>query len=690
LIAGRGSGRTAQATLVAFPALLGVVVLLVMVALGDTTSGGRTFLHNAGYTVLTWYPCALFLLLLLAVVAYGQPVRVHDVPRPVLAAVGLLAAFTAWSFLSILWADAQGEAWDGANRTLLYLIVFSLFALWPQREGTAAAVLVVWTLAMTVFGAVVLVRLGAGAGTANFIGNRLSDPAGYPNAAAATFFMPVWPALVLAGRAELAWWLRGLLGGGAVLLADVVLLTQSRGALYAMPIVVVLLFLLVPNRARLFLVFVPVAAAVGITAPTLLDVNDRLLRHAGSPVGDAVAPVLLAAAAVAILLAGAALVDRHAPIPGRARFLTRRVVGAVAIASAIAVLLAGLVAVGDPIARAQREWKSFKGDYKVIPAGESRFVTGLGSNRYDFYRVALDGFLNHPVAGLGTDNFGQFYLVERKSSETPRYPHSLEFRTLSETGLIGTLLLAAALATALLAAVRSIRRAGGLGGAVAAGATMAFLYWLVHASFDWFFEFASLGAGAFAMLGLSCALLPRPAAGRDSAAEHSRRPRIPRPLAAGTLAFAVLAAALALALPWFAERDVRAASSQWRGDPRSAFDRLDRAAELNPLSERPSLIAGSIALRIGDLRHARAAFQAAVERNPHSEYAVFELGLIASEVGEAGRGQRYFRRALVLNPHDGLAREALDRLRQGKPLSIDEANQQILSDARKLGRTTRH
>jgi len=88
LIAGRGSGRIAQATLVALPALIGVVVLLIMVALGENATGGRTFLHNAGYTVLTWYPCALFLLLLLAVVAYGRPIRVQDIVSRVLMRLG--------------------------------------------------------------------------------------------------------------------------------------------------------------------------------------------------------------------------------------------------------------------------------------------------------------------------------------------------------------------------------------------------------------------------------------------------------------------------------------------------------------------------------------------------------------------------------------------------------------------------
>src|SRR2546429_5379503 len=104
----------------------------------------------------------------------------------------------------------------------------------------------------------------------------------------------------------------------------------------------------------------------------------------------------------------------------------RRAVGALGIALAIALLLAGFVSVGDPVARANREWKSFKGGYKSTAAGESRLTTGLGSHRYDFYRVALDAFEDHPVAGLGADNFNQFYPRVRKSSGTVRYTHSLE------------------------------------------------------------------------------------------------------------------------------------------------------------------------------------------------------------------------------------------------------------------------
>ena len=62
---------------------------------------------------------------------------------------------------------------------------------------------------------------------------RLLYPTGYANANAALWLMAAWPALLLARSRRLAWPLRGVLAGSAVLLADVALLAQSRGSLYA-------------------------------------------------------------------------------------------------------------------------------------------------------------------------------------------------------------------------------------------------------------------------------------------------------------------------------------------------------------------------------------------------------------------------------------------------------------------------
>jgi tetratricopeptide (TPR) repeat protein len=295
--------------------------------------------------------------------------------------------------------------------------------------------------------------------------------------------------------------------------------------------------------------------------------------------------------------------------------------------------------------------------------------------------VALNRFAAHPIEGIGADNFAQDYLERRRSYETPRYPHSLELRTLSQTGIVGALLLFGALGAALVAARRATRRAGGFGGAVAVGATMVFVYWLVHGSADWFWEFPGLAGPAFAMLGLACALHPRRL---GDAAIPGRMLRGPVPvLAAWLLALIGICTLLA---PWGAERDVLNAAGTWSSDRAQAFRTLDNAARLNPLSDRPYLIAGSIALRVGDDRRAARKFAAALRRNDRDAYAVLELGAIASEQGHVVRARRLLGHAVALNPSDPVTRRAQARARAGRRVDVDELNRQIEARARRLVR----
>ena len=208
-----------------------------------------------------------------------MPLRWASVPFAVKLALGCLAAYTALSYLSILWAAAPGEAWEGANRTLLYLFVFALFALWPGRGASAALLVGLWTFAMIALAVYVALRLDTATGksyAALFSGERLSYPAGYPNATAAQWLMAFWPALLLARGKELHWAVRGLLAGGAVVLADVALLSLSRGSLYATPVMVVLVFAFIPDRLRTFATTVPVALGIGASAPFVVRVGNRI------------------------------------------------------------------------------------------------------------------------------------------------------------------------------------------------------------------------------------------------------------------------------------------------------------------------------------------------------------------------------------------------------------------------------
>ncbi len=70
-------------------------------------------------------------------------------------------------------------------------------------------------------------------------------------------------------------------------------------------------------------------------------------------------------------------------------------------------------------------------------------------------------------------------------------------------------------------------------------------------------------------------------------------------------AVALCCAVAALAARGSANARSRAPPRIWPQAPLAAYSRLDEAAKLNPLSDRAYLVAGSIALRFGDLARAR-------------------------------------------------------------------------------------
>src|SRR6478609_8508531 len=156
--------RRAPATV----ACLGAVALLIVWAT-----------DQAGYPLTHWAPGGLILLALLAIAIVVLRMPRPPLPIAVRVALGALAAYTALSFLSIAWAADPGTAFEGADRTLLYLLVFALFACWPQRGGTAAAVLLVWTLSLAGLALYVLLHLDGASqnGLATMIpGGRLDFP----------------------------------------------------------------------------------------------------------------------------------------------------------------------------------------------------------------------------------------------------------------------------------------------------------------------------------------------------------------------------------------------------------------------------------------------------------------------------------------------------------------------------------
>src|SRR4051812_42943148 len=81
--------RRLLAPLAATPATLPALLAIGVFAVWSS--------DQAGYPVSRWAPGTLLLLVLLVMTIIAVPPRVKEIPRPVLVAMGCLAAFTLWS-----------------------------------------------------------------------------------------------------------------------------------------------------------------------------------------------------------------------------------------------------------------------------------------------------------------------------------------------------------------------------------------------------------------------------------------------------------------------------------------------------------------------------------------------------------------------------------------------------------------
>jgi tetratricopeptide (TPR) repeat protein len=481
----------------------------------------------------------------------------------------------------------------------------------------------------------------------------------------------------LAARAAVA---DELLDGVGLLLGGLALLGQSRGWLFALPVVAIVFVAVTPRRVRTSLTLLLAATGVALTIPAVLDVYDESGAALARAVDSAAKAIVLAAVVTGIVAALVALPDRSVRV---SRVGGRRL-GAALAALALVVVIAGTAVYvdrrGSPFTDIAHAWSQFK--TKRTPHGGASRLGRLGSNRYDFWRVAWRRFEHAPLAGIGADNYQEAYLVHGKSAETPLYPHSVELRTLSQTGVVGALALVTGFAAAFAAAARAMRRRGSWGSAAAAGAVGGVVYWLVHGSVDWLWEFPALGGTAFALLGLAAGLAPR-ASGRPAPA---RRPLVAGAGATAAVAVAALVLALSLGAPWLADRLQTQAKQIWPDRPRRAFDKLDSASGLNPLSPLPKVFAGAIALRLDRLALAERYYREALDRDPRYAAAYLELGAIALNTGRRPEAVRLLARAATLQPRDEVTARVLRRARAGRSVDIAAMNESLRRRTVKLGR----
>jgi Flp pilus assembly protein TadD len=299
----------------------------------------------------------------------------------------------------------------------------------------------------------------------------------------------------------------------------------------------------------------------------------------------------------------------------------------------------------------------------------------VGSGRYDFWRVALDAVIAHPIGGLGQDNFANYYIRQRHTTEEPAWTHSLELRLLAHTGFVGFGLFIGFLITATAAALRARRRADALIRAVAAAALLPFVAWLIHGSIDWFWEVPALTGPALGFLAVAGALGETDAPVRVAATGGTARSPAPilKPVAIAGTALALVAGAIVLGLPYLSTREVSVASGASQNNPAAALRDLSRAAKLNPLSADPGRIGGALALQIGDYVTAEQRFGQAITRDPGGWFSWMGDGLAASALGDRTRAHHDYVLATTINSEKYAAENALARVYSGAPMTPAEA-----------------
>ena len=673
-----------------FSALRRRELVLALPGLVAVVMGVVLAVFDGGFPPTVWYPAALFTLVLLVASFVAAP---PVLPRDRLVLVGLIAygLFVAWSYLGITWADSPGDAWMASNRSLFYGLVLLLVATRPWRTSSATVAVSVIAFGVGAIGVGVLLTGAFGDDSVSlFLGGRLSDPAGYLNATANLWLIGYFPAIHLVAAGRIPWPLRALALSVATVLLELELLSQSRGAAIALGVTAVVYVALTTTRWPALLA---IATTVGLTAlsfDTLVDVRDATGAAALESRFDSAIEAIALSAAIALvigLIVAAIAVLLRPALAERQELQGQlaRVGDWALVVLAIGAVVAGAIAIGAPKPWLDARWDDFKNSgYERADDGETRFTGGLGSNRYDFYRVSLKQFDEQPVRGVGGDNFAAGYLLHRETLEAPRYPHSLAFRVLSQHGVVGSLLFLVFLGALVAAAVRSRMRASREGAAVVAGAFAAFTAFFIHALGDWLWSFPALAVAGFAMLAVAASF-------REGDVD------VDTELGAGlkssllgrlALAAVVLVVAATIAIPGISARYTASAYEDFRTDPQGALDRLDRAADLNPLSDEPLVAKGVIQQRLGRPRRAVPAFQEAISRQPNDWFAHLELALALATLGQKSQALEHMREARDLNPRQPLLAGTLRDLKSGKAIDPIAVERELFSGLRERLRAT--
>lgn len=599
-------------------------------------AGAAGTLAAFGFASGGYYPTAWGWGALLALWFCATYLVVGDATRPgplALSTLGGLAAFTAWTWLGLLWSDDVDQTVLEGQRALLYLAIAAAVAL-AARETDVPSLL---------GGVLIGIFLPAGYALATRLfpdrlgvfeptgGYRLSEPF-YWNALGLFAGLGAALAFGFAARARTVP-VRALAAAAIPLLLCTTYFTFSRGAWLSLAVGLAAAVALDPRRLQLIavgLVLVPVSGL----AVWLASQQDALTRTdaplaAATREGHRLAVYLLLIAGLSALVAAAfALAEGRVRLP---RAVPLAFAGALA-AGAVVVLVVVFARYGSPVTIADKAWDSFSTTPPPTaqPDLRERLFTFQGSYRVELWEVALDDWEENRLAGSGPGTYEHYWNEHRPFGHIVRDAHSLYLETLAELGPLGLAFLLVAFGVPLVAAFRT--RAHPL----VPPALAAYVAFLVHAAVDWDWELP-----AVTLAGLACGLAFVAAAGRR---EEALLPDAVRWAGAGT---ALVLTALALVSLVGASALSASEEDADKGRWEEAADEARKAERWWPWSPEPWTRLGEAQLGAGDTAAAAASFRRAVEKDRED----WELWYDVYSVTEGAEAARALAEVRRLNPY---------------------------------------
>lgn len=640
-----------------------------------------------GYAPGTWMPAGLVLLGLLTVAIVGGG-RILP-PAPARRPLVVLIAFTGWCYLSLLWSDAPGTTLEASNLLLVGLAGAWTLALTPWRTRTAAVLMLAFAGAAAVAClAELLAALQASDLTNRFEDFRFSPPLDYPNTTAAFAFMAALPALLLAARPDASIPAKALGQGLATFLCAYALLPQSRGSILGGLAAFAVLAVMVPFRWRLTLHTVLLAAAVIAAAGPVGDVYTAASTsgQASDALRDALTAILVATGAGAALGLVLAFAESRTDLDAGQQRIAHLAGLALTGLVVLAVLGAGVAKSASISDTVSDQWRSLTHpgvDYAGTKANGSgnRLTSADPLERYDYWRVSLDGFRHNPLGGLGAGGFEHRYSIDRRYSKPSRYPHNLGMKVLGDTGLVGVALMLAfvvLVARGLLPGGQTVLRVR----IIAASALAVLAYFLAHGLFDWLEAYPVLVGPAlgFPLIALVVRGRAHEERRRRKLGEPVPVPREPPRAAWAAVGVGLLLAFATLLGPWLALRYRERASTSWRTNAALAYADLDRAAGLDPLDPQAYVLEGVIALTRGETIKAQGAFRDALDRED-AWLPRFCLGAIAAEEGDRATAERELDAARRLNRRDAVLPDVTRQVLSRRGLAPGAALRAVLTNS---------